>query len=93
MMFEKYVYLFVFFGCISLPIGLWYPIRNYLKFYQPILYIMDVNNADLYVGNNSLISRLTLFSSEIFKIYCDPWVDFNIPTFLAKCSLFEEYSL
>lgn len=92
MMFEKYVYLFVFFGCISLPIGLWYPIRNYLKFYQPILYIMDVNNADLYVGNNSLISRLTLFSSEIFKIYCDPWVDFNIPTFLAKCSLFEEYS-
>lgn len=92
MMLEKYVYLFVFFGCISLPIGLWYPIRNYLKFGQPIFYVMDVNNPDLYVGDNSLFSRLIPFSSEIFKLYCDPWVDFNIPTFLVKCSLFEEYS-
>lgn len=91
-MFKKYVYLFVFFGCISLPIGLWYPIRNYVKFGQPILYVMDVNNPDLYVGDNSLISRLNPFSPEIFKLYCDPWVDFNIPTFLVKCSLFEEYS-
>lgn len=91
-MFKKYMYLFIFFGCISLPIGLWYPIRNYVKFGQPILYVMDVNNPDLYVGDNSLISRLNIFSPEIFKIYCDPWVDFNIPTFLIKCSLFEEYS-
>lgn len=90
--FKKYMYLFMFFGCISLPIGLWYPIRNYIKFGQPILYVMDVNNADLYVGDKSLFSRLGLFSNEIFKIYCDPWVDFNIPTFLLKCSLFEEYS-
>lgn len=92
MMFKKYVYLFVFFGCISLPIGLWYPIRNYIEFGQPILYVMDVNNPDLYVGDNSLISRLNPFSTEIFKMYCDPWIDFNIPTFLVKCSLFEEYS-
>lgn len=92
MMFKKYVYLFVFFGCISLPIGLWYPIRNYIEFGQPILYVMDVNNPDLYVGDNSLINRLIPFSQEIFKMYCDPWVDFNIPTFLIKCSLFEEYS-
>lgn len=92
LMFQKYFYLFIFFGCISLPIGLWYPIRNYVEFGQPILYVMDVNNPDLYVGDNSLVSRLNPFSSEIFKIYCDPWVDFNIPTFLVKCSLFEEYS-
>ncbi len=92
MMFQKYMYLFIFFGCISLPIGLWYPIRNYIKFGQPILYVMDVNNPDLYVGDKSLISRLNPFSSEIFKMYCDPWVDFNMPIFLLKCSLFEEYS-
>ena len=91
-MFEKYVYLFIFFGCISLPIGLWYPIRNYIKFNQPILYIMDVNNPDLYVGDHSLLSRLTPFSGEIFKVFCDPWVDFNMTTFLVKSSLFEEYT-
>lgn len=90
--FKKYFYLFMFFGCISLPIGLWYPIRNYIKFGQPILYVMDVNNPDLYVGNYSLFNRLGIFSSEIFKVYCDPWVDYNIPNFLVKCSLFEEYS-
>lgn len=89
---KKYFYLFMFFGCISLPIGLWYPIRNYIKFKQPILYVMDVNNPDLYVGDKSLISRLNPFSSEIFKMYCDPWVDFNIPISLVKGSLFEEYS-
>lgn len=92
MMFKKYVYLFIFFGCISLPIGLWYPIRNYFKFNQPILYVMDVNNPDLYVGDNSLFSRLFPASNEIFKLYCDPWVDYNIPIFLVKSSLFEEYN-
>lgn len=92
LVFKKYMYLYMFFGCISLPIGLWYPIRNYIKFGQPILYIMDVNNPDLYVGDNSLFSRLSLFSSEIFKMYGDPWIDFNIPTFLVKSSLFEEYT-
>ncbi len=92
LIFNRYVYLFIFFGCISLPIGLWYPIRNYLKFGQPILYVMDVNNPDLYVGDKSIFSRLNPFSIEFFKIYCNPWVDFNIPTFLLKCSLYEEYT-
>lgn len=90
-MFKKYMYLFLFFGCISLPIGLWYPIRNYLKFGQPILYVMDINNPDLYVGDKSIFSRLFPFSIEFFSEYCNPWVDFNIPTFLLKCSLYEEF--
>lgn len=91
LVFKKYMYLYMFFGCISLPIGLWYPIRNYIKFGQPILYVMDINNSDLYVGDYSLFSRLNLFSTEIFKVYCDPWTDFNIPTYLTKCSLYGEY--
>ena len=90
--FKKYMYLYIFFGCIALPIGLWYPVRNYLAFKQPILYVMDPHNSNLYVGNYSVLQRFLPFSNEISKIYCDPWTDYNIPIFLLKCSLFEEYS-
>ena len=84
--------LFIFFGCISLSIGLWYPIRNYIEFKQPILYIMDPHNSDLYVGNYTLWQRFLPFSNEINQMYCDPWNQYNIPIFLLKCSLFGEYS-
>lgn len=89
---KKYFYMFVFFGCISLPIGLWYAVRNYILFDQPILYILDIHNADLYVGNHTILQRILPFSNEIKAIYCDPWTNYNIPIFLLKCSLFEEYS-
>ena len=89
---KKYMYLFIFFGCISLPIGLWYPIRNYIEFKQPILYVMDPHNSDLYVGNYTLWQRFLPFSNEINQMYCDPWNQYNIPIFLLKCSLFGEYS-
>ena len=75
-----------------MPIGLWYPIRNYIQFEQPILYVMDPHNSNLYVGNYSLLQRFMPFSNEIAKIYCDPWTNYNIPVFLIKCSLFEEYT-
>lgn len=89
---KKYMYLFIFFGCISLPIGLLYPIRNYIEFGQPILYVMDPHNSDLYVGNYTLWQRFLPFSNEINQMYCDPWNQYNIPIFLLKCSLFGEYS-
>lgn len=88
---KKYMYLYIFFGCIALPIGLWYPIRNYIEFRQPLLYVMDPHNSDLYVGNYTLLQRFLPFSNEIGKIYCDPWTHYNIPIFLLKCSLFGEY--
>ena len=65
------MYLFIFFGCISLSIGLWYPIRNYIEFKQPILYIMDPHNSDLYVGNYTLWQRFIPFSNEMNQMYCD----------------------
>ncbi len=89
---KKYLYLFVIFGTISLPIGLWYHARNYILFKQPILYILDTNNQDLYVGNYSLLERFLPFSKEIFQMYCNAFEDYNIITYLIKCSLFGEFS-
>jgi 4-amino-4-deoxy-L-arabinose transferase-like glycosyltransferase len=89
---KKYFYLYIYFGCISLPIGLWYAVRNYILFNQPLVYIMDIHNADLYAGDVSIFRRLIPFSSEIFNMYCNMLGDKNIIIFLIKNSLFGEYT-
>lgn len=88
---KKYVYVFLIFGVIALPIGLWYNVRNYILFKQPILYVLNTNNPDLYVGNYSILQRFLPFSKEILKMYCNAFEDYNIPTYLLKCSLFGEF--
>ena len=80
----KYLKLYFIFGIISLSIGLCYHIRNYILFNQPILYVLDINMQELYVGNYSLIERFGIISKEIFYMYADPWSNYNIPTYLLK---------
>lgn len=88
----QYIGMYCVFGIISLSLGLWYPVRNYILFKQPILYILDPNNQKLYVGDKSLLSRFLPFSKEIFIQYADPYEHYNIPTFLIKSSLFGEWT-
>jgi 4-amino-4-deoxy-L-arabinose transferase-like glycosyltransferase len=87
----KYIKLFIVFGIIALPIGLWYNIRNYILFNQPILYVLDPKVSSLYVGNYSMSQRLIPFSKEIFDMYCHVYEDYNIPIYVLKCSLFGEF--
>lgn len=88
----QYIGMYCVFGIISLSLGLWYPIRNYILFKQPILYILDPNNQKLYVGDKSLLSRFVPFSKELLIQYADPYEHYNIPTFLIKSSLFGEWT-
>lgn len=88
----QYIGMYCVFGIISLSLGLWYPIRNYILFKQPILYILDPNNQKLYVGDKSLWSRFIPFSKEIFIQYANSYEHYNIPTFLIKSSLFGEWT-
>lgn len=94
----KYFYKYLLFGLVSLPIGLWYPIRNYNLFKQSLLYIpipggdkADPSNF-IYVGDKSLYQRLTLFSPELFNPYCIPADDCNMVSYLLKCSIFGEFN-
>ncbi len=89
---KKYISMLLIFAIISLPIGLWYHVRNYILFNQPILYILDVKDKEIYVGNYSILERLLPFSNQIFQMYCHPFEDYNIPTYLLKCSLYGEYT-
>lgn len=87
---KKYMKLILVFGIVSLPIGLWYHVRNYILFNQSILYVPAPSNA-LYVGNYNLFERFFPMSGQIFEIYCHPYEDFNIPTYLIKCSIYGEF--
>ena len=88
---KNYIFMFIIFGIISLPLGLWYSIRNYILFEQPILYVYDPKNINLWVGDYNLFERFFPFSNELVTFYCNPWQDHNIPIYLIKCSLFGEY--
>ena len=45
---KQYIVLLTVFGVISLSLGLWYPIRNYIKFDQKLNYVPTPRNSAIY---------------------------------------------
>ncbi|MDO5480861.1 MAG: glycosyltransferase family 39 protein [Candidatus Saccharibacteria bacterium] len=43
---RNYAKMALVFMLISLPIGLWYPVRNYMKFGQELTYVLDLGNVE-----------------------------------------------
>lgn len=83
--------LFILFGIISLPIGLWHPIRNKILFGQSIGGVMFPSQI-YYIGNYSFFDRFIKISfKELFTTYCTIPGDYNIPAFIIKTSLFGEW--
>ncbi|MGN0436181.1 MAG: ArnT family glycosyltransferase [Wujia sp.] len=87
---EKYLV----FGVISLPLGLWYCIRNYIRFGQSFTYVLELDKElDLYVGGHSIVQRM--FSIDVGNIIETPFAnahgDYNAPVFFVKSSLFGEF--
>ncbi len=83
------------FGAVSIPLGMWYPIRNLIKFDQPIGYVMPIGTDHaLYCGDKSFFDRFV--TVPIWKIfenpYCMPEEDYNIPLYLIRCSVFGEFT-
>lgn len=89
---KKYIKLFALFCIISLPIGLWYPIRNYILFDQKLFYVLTDNLEAVYIGNYSYLKRFFSFSSsQYFDIFTHQFYhDYNIWPYLIKTSLFDE---
>lgn len=85
---------YLLFGCISLPLGLWYALRNWLLFRQPLTYVPDLGKTSyLYRGDHSLVSRL--FYVDIRNLFSGPYAvvadDYNAPVYFLKSSLFGEF--
>lgn len=82
------------FGAIALPIGMWYSIRNLIRFGQEIGYVMVISKtSDLYLGEESFLRLFVPYLNEYFATpYADPWNDASYPVYLLKTALFGEFT-
>lgn len=86
---------FAAFGAVCLPLGLWYTIRNRIKFHISYRYIFTLSRwNDLYCGDVPLTKRLLSFPFQqmLEPLYCQPYTDYNIWVYLAKCAAFGEFT-
>lgn len=90
---KQYIGILAIFGIISLSLGLWYPVRNYIKFGQSLTYV-PTPGEHMYIGDYSLASRIFGISKTelIDEVFCDLDNDHNLISFVIKSSIFGEYN-
>lgn len=85
---------YIAFAIVSIPIGIWYPIRNLIKYDQPLNYVLRFEDTHtLYCGDSSFVDRFLKFPLDQFTehVYANSSRDYNIWAYMFKTSLFEEY--
>ncbi len=99
---KKLFIQFCSFAAVCCPLGLWYGIRNYIKWKIPITYVQELDKGMLqYIGNKSFLSRITDFSPKQFRSVFIQWAyeengevkgynEYNPLIAILKNSLFEE---
>ena len=83
---KKYIIYYLIFGIIALPIGLWFPIRNLVKYDIPVTYVQEVGEGkqhDAYLGNYSIIQRLLGISKNNLET-----INFNFEKGKADYNIF-----
>lgn len=89
----KMILQFGLVGLICVPLGLFWPIRNYMRFGMPMNYIPDLKSKRQYVGNFSIFQRIGIPSWENLSspfLSFAPGQEHNIWTQLVKTALFDE---
>lgn len=82
------------FGAVSIPLGMWYPVRNLIRFGQPLFYVPGIADTDQYVGDVPAVDRLFLIPLEQLSSPYQDWTNgYNIPLSALKTSLFGERDL
>lgn len=80
------------FAGISLPLGLWYGVRNYLRFSQPLTYVPEFMNSMASVREFSLPNRfLYPRLQELSHLYANLYEDCNMPLYCLRTSVFGEF--
>lgn len=89
---------FAAFGCICVPLGLGWGIRNYVRWGVPPAYVpMLSDNSSQFVGNHPFWERLLDFSLEQFRyvyecftMYGQSYDEYNPLVGLLKTAMFDE---
>lgn len=83
---------FVVFACISMPIGLYYPIRNYLLFGQGLNFVLQPGD-NVYCGDHGFAERFLLFpvSRLLSPVYLNPFEEYNLNFYLIKSAVVGEF--
>ncbi|MGN1404615.1 MAG: ArnT family glycosyltransferase [Ruminococcus sp.] len=88
------------FAAVCVPLGLWYPIRNWARFDVPLTYVQELDpGLRQYIGDQDFFSRITDFSSTQFQSVFEQWLqkdgsgynEYNPLVALLKNALFGEY--
>lgn len=84
------------FAAVSLPLGLWYPIRNLIKFGTSLFYVMPETELWQDVSTYSAAQRLGLPSfSELFQLHqtTSTYYEYNIIAQTFKTTVADENAL
>ena len=82
------------FGAVCLPLALWYPVRNLIRFGQSITYVPRISEtSQLFCGDVSAAGRFLTLPLHLLADtpYCNPFGDSNLWLYTLRCSVFGEF--
>lgn len=95
---------FVCFGLVCIPLGMWFPVRNYVKWEIPMNYVHEITTRSMqYIGDQRFFDRATDFSPEQWASPFEQWAtknddgiiegynEYNPLITMMKNSMFSEY--
>lgn len=89
----KQLLQFGLFGLICVPLGLYWPLRNLIRFGMPLNYVPDPQSQRQYVGSFGMLQRVGIPSRENLSspfLSFNPGKEHNIWSQLMKTALFDE---
>ncbi len=83
---------FAVFACIAMPIGLFFPIRNYLMFGQGLNFVLQPGD-NVYCGDHGFMERFVLFpiSRLLSPVHLNPFEEYNLNFYLIKSAVVGEF--
>lgn len=91
---------FCLFGLVCIPLGLWYSVRNAVRFKVPFTYVQKLSeDSDQYIGDKTFFERIFDFSYHPFEnVFLNreatgaDFYEYNPLVAICKTSLFGEYN-
>ncbi len=90
---KTYIAQFAAFACIAFPLGLFYPIRNYILFGQTPGYVPIPWGGEYEVTQTFFDKFIAFpFRSLFSPLWADPTTNYNLNLYLVKTSVFGEFT-